>query len=451
MANAQPNTSDKLSWWQDAKFGMFIHWGLYSQTAGYWNGKPAKGAEHFMIHEKISLAEYGKIANQFNPTEFDAEEWVLLAKNAGMKYIVITTKHHEGFAMYDSKSSDYNIVKKTPYGKDPMKELADACAKHEMKLGFYYSLGRDWEDPDTPTNWPFKGGRSNLVDFPDEDSKVFNRYLERKVKPQLKELLTEYGPIAILWFDTPERISKEESAELRKIIEELQPNCIINNRIGNKLGDYDTPEQKIVTEINAQPWESCITMSKNWGYVEYDTIYKSPELLGRFLVEIVSKGGNLLLNVGPTGKGEITEDAQIRLATIGKWMEINAEGIRGTKPWEIASENLSEDESGTEETKVSEEAKKMEDAVKDHTPKDIIPEVRFVTKGDDLYAFVCSFYEKSVTIKSLGLNENNRIEAVNLLGVDNKVKWKQTKEGLKIRMQDYPIEEIPVLGFQIEY
>lgn len=450
-AQSVDQSNDRMDWWKDAKFGMFIHWGLYSQTAGYWNGKPAKGKEHFMIHEKISLEDYSKIANDFNPTEYNAEEWVLLAKQAGMEYMVITTKHHEGFAMYDSKASDYNIVKATPYGKDPMKELADACHKHDMKLGFYYSLGRDWEDPDVPTNWPTKGGRSNLVDFPDEDSKVFNRYFERKVKPQMTELLTQYGQVDLVWFDTPELISKEESLELRDLILELQPNCVINNRIGNGLGDYKTPEQEIGRRDLNNPWESCITMSQNWGFVEYDTLYKSPELLTRFLVEIVSNGGNLLLNVGPTPQGEITQDAQVRLATIGQWMDLNAEGIKGAKPSEILSESLLESVPKTGEKVVSEEEKLMEDAVKDGTSKDLSPMVMFTSKGDDLYAFVCSYNEESVNIQSLGLDKGKMIKTVTPLGVSSNPEWKQTDKGLEIAMPNYPVAEIPVVAFKITY
>ena len=206
---AQPVNPQSMEWFQNAKFGMFIHWGLYSQTAGDWKGRKAKGGAHMMLQERIPLKEYALIANDFNPTEFNAEQWAKTAKNAGMKYMVITSKHHDGFAMYDSECSDYNIVKRTPYGKDPMKELVAACRKEGLKFGFYYSLGRDWEDPDVPTNWPTKGGRSNTWDYPDEDSKNLSAYIERKVKPQLRELLTHYGKIDIIWFDTPELVTKE--------------------------------------------------------------------------------------------------------------------------------------------------------------------------------------------------------------------------------------------------
>ena len=191
---------EDMKWFTDAKFGMFIHWGLYSQTAGDWKGHPTKGGEHFMLYERIPVKEYALIANDFNPTEFNARKWVKTAKEAGMKYIVITSKHHDGFAMYHSACSDYNIVTRTPFARDPMKELADECRKQGLKFGFYYSLGRDWEDPDVPTNWPTKAGRSNTWDFPDEDNKNLQAYIDRKVLPQLTELLTNYGEIAMMLY-----------------------------------------------------------------------------------------------------------------------------------------------------------------------------------------------------------------------------------------------------------
>lgn len=209
---------EDMKWFTDAKFGMFIHWGLYSQTAGDWKGHPTKGGEHFMLYERIPVKEYALIANDFNPTEFNARKWVKTAKEAGMKYIVITSKHHDGFAMYHSACSDYNIVTRTPFARDPMKELADECRKQGLKFGFYYSLGRDWEDPDVPTNWPTKAGRSNTWDFPDEDNKNLQAYIDRKVLPQLTELLTNYGEIAMMWFDTPEMVTKEQSRSIRRLI-----------------------------------------------------------------------------------------------------------------------------------------------------------------------------------------------------------------------------------------
>ncbi|MDW7692533.1 alpha-L-fucosidase [Flammeovirgaceae bacterium SG7u.111] len=445
--NASAQSSDKMDWWKDAKFGMFMHWGLYSKTAGYWDGHIAKGNEHFMIHEKISLKEYTTIADDFNPVNFDAEKWVLTAKQAGMKYIIITSKHHDGFAMFDSPSNDYNIVERTPYAKDPMKELVDACHKHDMKFGFYYSLGRDWEDPDVATNWPHKGGRSNLVDYPNEDIKVFSKYFERKVKPQVKELLTQYGKIDIIWFDTPELISPEESKELRELILNIQPNCIINSRIGNGLGDYKVQEQKIVKGLEPKPWEACITMGKNWGYIEYDTMYKSSELMMRQLLEIVSKGGNLLLNNGPTAKGEITDLAQERLRKIGKWMQGNSEGIYSSRPWKVQNELLSNIQK-TEVTQEKESKNTLKDAVNDATSKQIIPEVQFTTKGGYVYAYVCSYHQPQVLIKSFA--PNDKVKSIEQLGSDKHVNWKQNKKGLKIKMPIYNEGEIPITAFRIQ-
>lgn len=443
------NSQNKMEWWKDAKFGMFIHWGLFSKTAGYWKDKPAIGAEHFMLYERIPCKEYAEIAKEFNPVEFDAEKWAVIAKNAGMKYLVITSKHHDGFAMFNSPSSDYNIKVCTPYGKDPMMELVDACHRHGLKFGFYYSLGRDWQDPDVPTNWPVKAGRSNTWDFPNENGKIFNQYFERKVKPQIKELLTQYGSIDILWFDTPELISKAESAELRDLILKLQPNCIINSRIGNNYGDYKVTEQEIIKEIEQQPWEACITMSKNWGYIKTDTVYKSPELMIRQLLEIVSKGGNLLLNNGPTAEGEITINAQLRLQQIGKWMEKNSSGIYGTHPWKIAGELLAKRPMNKVST-TYEETSAIKDAVNDATSKLIIPEVRFTATGNYVFAFVCSWKGNGVLIKSLSLTHLGKIKKIELLDSSKKMNWKQTSDGLIITFPFDLDKEINIIGFKIE-
>lgn len=446
--NAQPKSkNEKMDWWKDAKFGMFMHWGLYSKTAGYWDGRKAVGAEHFMLYERIPWKEYGRIADDFNPEKFNAEKWVKIAKNAGMKYLVITSKHHDGFAMYDSPCSDYNIVKCTPYGKDPMKELIAACRKNGIKFGFYYSLGRDWQDPDAKTNWPTKGGRSNTWDFPDEDAKVFNQYFERKVKPQVKELLTQYGDIDIMWFDTPSLISSKESEELQELIWGLQPDCIINSRIGNGLGDYKVTEQHIVNSVESKPWEACITMSKNWGYIEYDTVFKSSELMTRQLLEIVSKGGNLLLNNGPSPEGEIRRPAEERLKEMGLWMKKNSEGIYGSSPWRRSCEVLAQKPIENDVDKPSKE-NTMKDAVNDATSKVIFPEVRFTTKDNYLYAYVCSVKENNITIKSLSTKEM-KIEEISMLGSGKKVKWKQSENGLEIEMPKFSKNQIPIVGYKI--
>lgn len=447
---------DRLQWWKDAKFGMFLHWGLYSITAGDWKGHAYKGNEHFMLYERIPVKEYGEIAKQMTLPDFNPDEWVKMAKNAGMKYIVVTTKHHDGFAMYNSPSSDYNIVKMTPYGKDPMVLLAEACKKYDIKLCFYYSLGRDWQDPDVPTNWPVKAGRSNTWDYPDEDKKDFSKYFERKVKPQIKELLTQYGPIGVIWFDTPELINSKQSEELAAIIHQLQPNCIINGRIGNGYGDFRVSEQKIGGDIDTAAWEACVTMSGMWGYNKHDTKWKNPELTIRQLTEIVSKGGNFLLNIGPMGNGAFPAPAIERLDIIGKWMATNGEAIYGVSPWKIAMESI--DSSSTPKISIASEPlvdkyenkpKTMADAVNDATSKLIFPEIRFTAKGNVLYVFANSLKESNLTVKSLGSNANIKIEKITMLGSSKSIKWKQSNDFLTVQIPEKDKNAINVYVFKV--
>jgi alpha-L-fucosidase len=325
-----PEEAARLAWWSDARFGMFIHWGLYSQWGCHYPGTNGTlvsgGSEHMMQHLQIPLKDYAKIADVFDPTNFNADQWAAIAKNAGMKYMVITSKHHDGFAMYDSASSDYNIVKRTPWHRDPVAELDAACRKQGLKFGVYYSLGRDWEDPDCPTK---AGYRSNTWDYPNETNKVFAKYFERKVKPQVTELLTKYHP-AVLWFDTPEEISPAESKELLALIRKLQPDCIVNSRVGHNLGDYGVSEQKIPGAADVKPWETCMTLNGHWGYFLGDEKWKSPPVVIHNLVDIISKGGNYLLNVGPTGEGIIPPGAVTDLNAVGAWMKVNGESIYGT-------------------------------------------------------------------------------------------------------------------------
>lgn len=432
-----------MQWWKDAKFGMFVHWGLYSVTAGQWKGKPSKGNEHFMLYERIPVKEYAKIADDFNPVKFNADAWVKGAKEAGMKYVVFTSKHHDGYAMYDSKVSDYNIVKTTKWHRDPVKELALACKKYGLKLGLYYSLGRDWEDPDVPTNWPEKAGRSNTWDFPNEDGKVFAKYFERKVKPQIKELLSNYGPISIIWFDTPELISKPESLELEQFIHKLQPNCIINSRIGNGLGDYLVSEQQISASKMTKPWEACITMSGKWSYNRYDNAWKSPELLIRQLVEIVCKGGNFLLNVNPDGQGALPQQSVDNLKAIGAWMKVNEEAIYGVQPWIVTNENLAVEAGVSSKTTTG-----IVDTDNDNTAKGITPDIYFAQKNRVIYVYARSWNAGDMLIKSLG-KTNSPIQTVSLLGSKEKVDWKQDSNGLSVKLPAKLPVGIPVYVFKV--
>jgi len=397
-----------------------------------------------MLQAKIPIAEYELMAKTMNPVNFNAESWVLAAKKAGMKYIVAAAKHHEGFAMYKSSSDPYNIVDFTPFKRDPMKELADACKKFDVKFGVYYSLGRDWHDPDVATNWPTKGGRSNTWDFPNEDAKDFSKYFERKVKPQVNELITQYHP-AILWFDTPELINKEQSRELKELIVNLDPKCIVNERIGNRFGDFDILEQKGGDKIVSGCWETCITMSKNWGYVKADTTFKSSEKLIGLLVDAVSKGGNLLLNVGPTAEGIIRPQNLSRMAEIGKWLTLNGEAVYGTKPWKVYGENADSAAYKTLQGFKAEE----KDAVFDGTPKDVVQDIRFTTKGNDLYVIARSWRQKEVLVKSLTTDEY-QIKSIQLLGHKGKIKWNQTTQGTTVVIPDQAVKSMPVYVFKVK-
>ncbi|HZO31785.1 MAG TPA: alpha-L-fucosidase [Chloroflexota bacterium] len=323
MAQRPGASSDpRLDWFREARFGMFIHWGLYAIPAGRWKGQAIPGiGEWIQLRARIPNAEYEQLAKQFNPTQFDAEAWVSLAKRAGQKYLTITAKHHDGFCMYDSKVTEYDVVDATPFGRDPMKELAEACGRHGIKLCFYYSQTQDWHHPD---------GHANDWDF-DPAKKDFEGYVREYVKPQVRELLTQYGPIGLIWFDTPLIISRELSQELVDLVHEIQPACLVNGRIGNDIGDYAETRDNVVPEdLIEADWENPATINDTWGFKSDDHNWKSTETLIQKLVDIVSKNGNYLLNVGPTADGVIPQPSVERLEAIGRWLETHGESVYGT-------------------------------------------------------------------------------------------------------------------------
>ncbi len=330
LHESKADKNNRMGWWKDATFGMFIHWGLYSVPAGRYHGKVSNhdNAEWIMNDEKIPVKEYETFAPQFNPINFDAKKWVSIAKKAGVKYIVITSKHHEGFCLWDSKVSDYTVMKATPFKRDILKELSDECKKQGIRFCTYHSI-MDWHQPDANGN----------------DSTDWARYRENYLKPQLAEIIHNYHP-GVMWFDGEwiDKWTEPQGKDLYNYLRNLDPDLIINNRVGkgrsgmqgmNKtddaVGDFGTPEQEILAKASDLDWESCMTMNNSWGFKQDDHNWKSADVLIHNIVEIVSKGGNYLLNVGPTAKGEIPEESVERLAEIGKWLNKNGEAIYGNK------------------------------------------------------------------------------------------------------------------------
>ncbi len=334
--------SERMRWFREARFGMFIHWGLYAIPAGRWNGDKVGGiGEWIMNTATIPVSTYKALASRFNPVRFRAAQIVGLAKSAGMKYIVITSKHHDGFAMFESKADPFNIVQATPFRRDPLKELAAECQRQGIKLGFYYSQDQDWTAP---------GGAALL--HPTATAKLdehkpptnhwdqaqdgsFPEYLHRKAIPQIRELLTSFGEFpSILWFDTPTKdMTPELASEIVAILNE-HPKLIWNNRLGGGYrGDTETPEQYIPPQgFPGRDWESCMTMNDTWGFKQDDTNFKSTETLLRNLIDIASKGGNYLLNIGPMETGEVPVPEIERLEEMGKWLAVNGEAVYATQP-----------------------------------------------------------------------------------------------------------------------
>lgn len=341
----------RMKWWEEARFGMFIHWGVYAQFGGVYRGheQARGGAEWIMNRSKIPVDEYQAMAGHFNPIQYNPDEWVRMAKDAGMKYLIITAKHHDGFALFETKTSKWNMVDATPYGKDLLKPLAAACKKYGIKLGFYYSQAQDWNNPGGSAarklmreGWP--NPDSAKIDAytlahkghwdPKQETVSFDDYIKNVSVPQVKELLSNYGDISVLWWDTPTNMTDEAASMLQEQLH-LQPNIITNDRLKrpNFPGDTKTPEQKIPdwSELEGKHWETCMTMNGTWGFRTSDHKWKSAETLIRNLVDIASKGGNYLLNVGPKPNGTFPQESIDRLATIGKWMKINSEAIYATK------------------------------------------------------------------------------------------------------------------------
>jgi len=429
---------ETIDWFRDSKYGMFIHWGLYSIPAGIWEGTKIHDmrrphvAEWIMHAAKITRGEYAKLAEQFNPTEFNADEIAKLAKDAGMKYIVITSKHHDGFALFDSKVSEYDIMDASPFKRDIIKELHDACEKQGLAFGVYYSHNIDWQDgsdsqvklnlenPDIPDNRKTFGANTW-----DPSPNSFEDYLQNKAYPQVKELMNQYPDMKLLWYDMNWRMNSEQSYEFYKIVYNMQPQIIINERIGNGFGDYSIPgDNKIPKEYLhlKKPWETVGTFNNSWGFNSYDNDWKSPAEVLYWLVEIVSKGGNYMLNIGPTAKGVVPEQSVTTLKAIGKWLAVNGEALYGTQRWKVSHE-------GPTNMNFKGTKHREEQGFKNvFTPQDFW----FTQNDSSIFAISITKPEAKTIVKSFN-KSIGEIKSVEILG-QGSVIFKQTEESLTVTM-----------------
>ena len=344
LEESKEDFDERMAWWRDAKFGMFIHWGPYAVPAGVYKGKEIDHIGEWIMNDAhIPIKEYEGYAKQFNPTKFDATSWAKLMKEAGMKYVVITSKHHDGFGLWDSKVSDYDIVDFSPYGKDILKQLAAACKKEGIRFGLYHSI-MDWHHPQAQAiHEPnYNVWKTDTI----ASNPEFQTYVQDYLKVQLKELVDNYDP-AILWFDGEwiPAYTHEDGLDIYPYLRNLKPDILINNRVDkgrqglmgmndnklNYVGDFGTPEQEILETTSTMDWESCMTMNDTWGFKKNDHNWKSGKTLVTNLVDVTAKGGNYLLNVGPTAEGLIPQPSVDRLKEIGKWLKVNKEAIYETE------------------------------------------------------------------------------------------------------------------------
>jgi len=426
------NTTKEAAYgaYNEAKFGMFIHWGAYSELGGTWEGRKISGlGEWIMYHAQIPRDEYKAVCRNFYPDGFDAETWVKLARDAGMKYIVAMTKHHDGFSMYNSDVSDFNIYDYAAFGRDPIEELYEACQKYDIRLGLYYSHSIDWMDggdagyaqkiKEDPGHSDHYG--ANLWD---PSPLSYEEYIETKAKPQMREILKKFPDLIELWYDFPRFMNRQQSYDFYKLAFDIQPNCLIDSRVGNHFGDYLTAgDNQIPTTVTTEyrTWETPGTLNNTWGYKCYDNDWKSIEEVLYWIVEIASKGGNYLLNIGPDGRGYIPEESVKLLREVGRWMELNGEAIYGTSRWHVFREGP------TRADMKSTTHREKHGFDLEFTPEDFW----FTTKGNKLYAISLAAPQNNmVEIKALA-DISDQIQRVVLLGGEEELNW-VVNEGVSI-------------------
>lgn len=337
----QTQTNERAKWFTDARFGMFIHWGIYSGAEGYWKGEKLRNdndyAEWIFYRNRIEKEEYLTLLDRFDWDEINPEEWVILAKKAGMKYITLTAKHHDGFGLWDSKVSNYDLGDYTNPKRDIVKELADACKKHDLKMGLYYSHWVDWEH---------EFGWDHNKELTGISPEQYDKYWQEKVIPQMLELLTNYGEISIFWFDmwihhSQTVVTKEQLLQLKGLIRELQPNCLVNSRLGLSIEedpdiDFKTlGDNSLGNRKEEFPWQSPATVAHSWGFHATDNEWKSTTSLLKALINNVSLNGNLMLNIGPRANGDIPFEIEQRLLEMGNWLKVNGESVYGARAFDL--------------------------------------------------------------------------------------------------------------------
>ena len=437
-----PEKVAAMNWYKQARLGMFIHWGVYSEAAGSWKGQPIekgkgpKVAEWIMFAFQISREEYRAYAKNFNPDKSFAANIAKLAKDTGMNYVVITAKHHDGFGLFDSAHSTWDVAGATDYPGDLIKELYDACRDQGIEFGVYYSHGKDWGDGGDSNYAAVKAyndqfgvhTRPNGINLWDSSPDTYEDYLENKAYAQIKELVEQLPELKLIWFDGDGLLTEAQAFRFYEMIYKLNPSVIVSRRVGYDFGDYiDAGDNKTpaASELAAKHFETCGTANHSWGFKAHDHRWKSANQLLRNFVDIVSKGGNYLLNIGPDGKGRVPEPCVESFQEMGVWVKTNSDAIFGTTRWTIFHEGVT--------------------AVKNSNS--LPTEFWFSSKAHKVYAMSLATAPEVVRILSLKRSAGE-VVGVRLLGNAKPIRWTQTDEAMEV---DFTGIETSTNGYALEF